>query len=173
MRTISNRTMHLMVGTLLCVGVVGFPALTVEVRWSVAVLDENTASRYQYDEWPLGIRTGYELEVSPLEKFVRENSSKPIVRRWRKTNTTGKNIIGESIMFACGPDSPAMSLSRDDEFEKWISRHSREEVFALHKLLTSGDREAGMKRVRQIDDEADSIHDVTLASDSIRSRPRP
>lgn len=145
-----------MIGGVLILIIVSMLLFSVVVSESLSFVCDNTGSRYHFTQWPFGIRTNYEYYSSPLEEFMIEKYPSQLRHQWSQYSNTGKNIIGQSVSFACGNSSTLLVL-RKDILHLWISRHSDQEVRNLYVTLTTGDLAKAESEVNNIieDDETD------------------
>ena len=115
---------------------VGVAALLgVAVRTDRAKFCEHTASRRSWTEWPFGIKTSEKYEASRIESHLLQTGGN-ISHRWVSYQGTGKNLIGEPLLYGHGRPKGLFRLGLSSEtLDAVLGTTSSENLIHLYEAL--------------------------------------
>ena len=111
--------------------------LSVQVYRDWAFICENTGSQKGYRQWCIGLRSASWYRESRLEQFMRKEHPSELANRWTSYAGTGKNILGQSILF--GHERPGPILHVPLEFlDRYIDGLDDQAKLNLYHVFASG-----------------------------------
>jgi hypothetical protein len=128
---------------------------SVQVCRDWAFICENTGSHKGYRQWCVGLRSGHWYRESRLEQFMRKQHPAELVNRWTSYSGTGKNVLGQPILF--GHDRPGPILRVPTEFlDRYVDTLEDKAKLDLCHLFASGTPE-------QVRAETDKVWERAIA----------
>jgi hypothetical protein len=136
-----------MVAAMALVAVLALLPLQVCRDW--AFVCENAGSQKGYRQWFTGHRTGQWYQESHLERFMEEQHPGMLQHQWVSCSGTGKNILGQAILFGHGRPAQAVMLDLA-AFDRYVDSLDDVGKLSLYQTLASGQHseiEAHMEKV--------------------------
>jgi hypothetical protein len=153
-------------GKALAVAAVAFAVFTgifsVQVCRDWAFICENTGSHKGYRQWCLGIRSGQWYRESRLEQFLRKEHPSGLVNRWTSYSGTGRNMLGQGILFGHGRPGPILRVPTEF-FDRYVDSLDNQAKLDLYHVLVSGSPE-------EVKSEIDKVWDLAFAEAGEMSR---
>ena len=109
-RVWKRRTMVRLLILLLIAGLMFLAALPFQMCRDWALVCETTGSHQGYRQWFTGHRTGQWYEKSHLEEFMEQQYPAELEHRWVSYSGTGRNILGQAILFGHGRPNDTLSF---------------------------------------------------------------
>lgn len=133
----------------LALGLLGMFAYPVELYYDHTYYCENTGSRSGYRQWRNGAVARRWYKASPLEEYLEAKAPGRLKHAWIGSSHTGKNYLGQSVSFGCGPAGGTLFL-KPEIAQAWIDRSDKAEVLAFYDALLAGDMVADGLLVDQL-----------------------
>lgn len=145
----------------IAVGCVGGILLTVylltgSVSREMGYHCDFTGSTTSWTEWPLGIRTGYAYDASPIEEFLAKNQPDLIEHKWVSYEGTGKNILGEPVFFGHGRPNALLFFPRA-YLTLFVDQSPKDDVIELYDTLRRDNRDEIRMRVDKLYEESERL----------------
>lgn len=145
----------------IAIGCVGGFILTVHLLTGSVSRDmgyhcDFTGSTKSWTKWPLGIRTDYNYETSPIENFLATNRPGLIEHKWVSYSGTGKNIFGKPVFWGHGSPNALLLFPRT-YLQFYIEQSPKEDVLELYETLRLDDRDEIKLRVEKLHEEIEHL----------------
>jgi hypothetical protein len=127
--------------------------LSVQVCRDWAFICENTGSHKGYREWPFGLRSGHWYHESRLEQFMRKEHASELANRWTSYSGTGKNIVGQPVLFGHGRPGPLLHVPAEF-FDRYVDGLDSQAKLGLYHVLASGTPEVVERETVKVWDRA-------------------
>jgi hypothetical protein len=136
-------------------GIIGFLLVfPLQVCRDWGFVCENTGSHKGYREWRSGIRSGEWYHESRLEQFVRQHYPAELKNRWTSYEGTGRNILGQPVLFGHGDPRLGMIMMTKRVFDRYVDTLDDAAKLNLYHVLVSGDQQAIQAEEKKIADLA-------------------
>ena len=117
--------------------VVLLAVLPLQVCRDWAFVCENTGSQKGYRQWFTGHRTGRWYQESHLERFMEQAHPGVLQHQWVSYSGTGKNILGQAILFGHGRPKH-ISMLDGAALDRYVDRLDDAGKLSLYHTLASG-----------------------------------
>jgi hypothetical protein len=139
--------------TVALIAIVAFiGASSVQVCRDWAFICENTGSHKGYRQWCIGLQSGHWYRESQLEQFMRKEHSSELANRWTSYSGTGKNILGQVVLFGHARPGPILEVPQPI-FNRYVDGLDDQAKLDLYHVLASGTREEVKAEIDKVWDQ--------------------
>ena len=125
----------------------------VQVCRDWAFICENTGSHKGYRQWCIGLQSGRWYRESRLEQFMRKEHASGLANRWTSYAGTGKNILGQPVLFGHGRPGPILQVP-PEFLDRYVDGLDDQAKLDLYRVLSSGPPEEMERELCKVWDQA-------------------
>jgi hypothetical protein len=135
------------------IAVIFLGGLSAQVCRDYAFICENTGSQKGCRQWRFGLQSGHWYRESRLEQFMRKEHPSEFANRWTSYAGTGKNILGQPVLFGHGRPGPILDVPAGF-LDRYVDGLSNQAKLDLYRMLASGPPEEIERELRKVWDQA-------------------